>query len=366
MIKVRLVFLFMFLIVLTVAAEESAKREGRRYRDIVDEKFSKGNFFVGGTMHARYFGTPSHTILNEEFNYITPGNDFKQSYIHPMPGKWRWELPDKWVAYGKKHNQVIRLHAPISPQCSKWIKEDERTGAEMKPILIDYMTQLCKRYNKEKHIKWLDVVNETVNARNGEWFGPRPGTSKWENPWTKIGFDTDPLKTPLYIKMAFGVANKHAPNIKQIINQHGGMNRKTWEKIKATVFYLRKEGLRVDGIGWQAHLNVGWEKKKGELEYLGKLIDWCHQNKLEFHFTEFQVSIKKLRDAAKQEKTFLAVMKMALEKQKTGLVSVNFWHLRDNECLKKDTHPNLWNEDYSVKPVYYSIQKILESFEGLN
>lgn len=348
---------------LDLSAKEPPQREGRRLRVIAEEKFKNEEFFVGGTTHARYFDTPTHTLLNEEFNYITPGNDFKQSYIHPEPGKWRWDKPDQWVSYAKKHNQLIRLHAPISPQCSKWIKDDARTGKEMKPVLIDFMTRLCKRYNKEKHIRWLDVVNETVNARDGKWFGPRPGTSKWENPWTKIGYDTDPLKTPLYIKLAFEVANKHAPNMKQIINQHGSMNPKTWEKIKATVLYLRKQGLRVDGIGWQAHIDAGWEKKKGELKYLLELIDWCHEHELEFHFTEFQVSIKNKKEVSKQETTFLTIVKTALEKRKTGLVTVNFWHMRDNECLKKDTYPNLWREDYSVKPVYYSIQKLLESVE---
>ena len=34
-----------------------------------------------------------------------------------------------------------------------------------------------------------------------------------------------------------------------------------WQKVKAVVRYLREQGLRVDGIGWQAHIDVAWKSK---------------------------------------------------------------------------------------------------------
>ena len=130
------------------------------------------------------------------------------------------------------------------------------------------MTELCKGYNKCSNIKWMDVVNETVD-KNGEWFGPKPGTDQWENPWPKIGFDeSHPLKTPFYITQAFEIANKNAPKIKQIINQHGDMGTAAWDKIKSLVKYLRDKGLRVDGIGFQAHIATGWEKIGDNLKIL--------------------------------------------------------------------------------------------------
>ncbi len=59
---------------------------------------------------------------------------------------------------------------------------------------------------------------------------------------------------------AFEFANLHAPDLKLIINQHGRFEEAAWEKIKELVIYLRGLDLRVDGIGWQAHLDLGWEK----------------------------------------------------------------------------------------------------------
>ena len=77
----------------------------------------------------------------------------------------------------------------------------------------------------------------------------------------EVGFDeTHPMRPPKYIKMAFEIANEHAPEIEQIINQHGSVRPWVWDKIFDLVDYLRAHGLRVDGIGWQAHVNVGWKR----------------------------------------------------------------------------------------------------------
>ena len=81
------------------------------------------------------------------------------------------------------------------------------------------MTEQCKFYSNYSNIKWLDVVNETINA-DGTWFGSQPGDDKWENPWVNIGYDNDKNKTPLYISKAFSIAEKYIPNIKLQINQH--------------------------------------------------------------------------------------------------------------------------------------------------
>ena len=91
---------------------------------------------------------------------------------------WNWELADNWVKHCAENGQVIRMHGPISPQVSRWALEDERTAEELEQTLVEFMTKLCRRYDKYEHIRWMDVVNETVD-RKGEWFGPKPGVDKW-------------------------------------------------------------------------------------------------------------------------------------------------------------------------------------------
>ena len=97
--------------------------------------------------------------------------------------------------------------------------------------MVDFLTQQCKRYNGHPNIKWMDVVNETV-TRSGDWFGPKKGVADWENPWTIIGSDLDKNNTPLYISKSFEIANKFAPDISLVYNQHGGMEEMMWEKYR--------------------------------------------------------------------------------------------------------------------------------------
>ena len=342
--------------------------DGRRLREIVADKYPHHNVYIGGASQSRYWGTASEVILQREFSYITPANDFKQTSIHPEPGVWKWDDSDAWVQKAAENGQVIRMHSPISPQCSKWAKDDSRTPEELLHNLEEYVTALCKRYNQYDHILWMDVVNETIDKTTGAWFGPKPGTDDWENPWTIIGYDTTvSLKPPLYIKRAFELANQYAPNIKLIINQHGTMNDAAWDKVKQLVFYLRDKGLRVDGIGFQAHVDVGWEKEVNDsgvnnIVALEALIDWAHAHDLEFHITENTVYLRNGNEGKWQEQaqTFAAIVKTVLSKKETGVVTWNVWMIRDSDGKASDRTPVLFREDGSAKPAYYAVQSVLE------
>lgn len=335
------------------------------FQELVAEKFPEGNVYIGGTSGWRYFGTKSQRILNREFSYVTPDNDFKQTYIHPRPGEYNYERSDAWIEQCKPNGQFLRLHGPVSPQCSKWVKQDKRTPEELEIMLQEFMTTLCIRYNGQTGVKWLDVVNETIDKKDGSWFMPKSGTDKWENPWPLIGFDeTHPLRTPLYIKQAFAIANQFAPDIKLIINQHGALEKHSWEKMKKLVAYLRENNLRVDGLGWQAHIDLGWEKTAGNQEYLAEIIQWCHANDLEFHITEFNVYLKgdnagKLEE---QAETFSSVVKTVLDNRAGGLVGVNFWGIRASESGNADFDGCLWDEKWKPKPAYFSIKKLIDNY----
>ena len=351
---------------LSVRAEafEPPVPKGRRLRDIVADVYPDGNVYVGGTTGWRKRPRGSGAIMDREFSYVTPENDFKQSTIHPGPGIWKWTYADAWIKKCEEQRQILRLHAPISPQCSKWAKDDSRTPEELKQNLVEYTTALYKRYNTHKHVKWIDVVNETVLS-NGDWHGPRKGTDKWECPWTILGYDNNhPLKPPLYIKLAFEIANRHAPQKKLIINQNGGMEEAMWDKVKALVPYLRQQGLRVDGIGWQAHIDVGWEKDKENMASLRALIDWAHTNKLSFHVTEQNVWLKaKEKDFKAQAETFAAIMKVLLEMRGSGVVTWNVWNISDADAWQSEKRKEgcLFDRQYKAKRGYYALQGLLEN-----
>ncbi len=335
-------------------------------KDLVAEVFPDDKVYFGMASHHRLFGTATMDTVDAQFGYVTPANDFKQTYIHPVFGTWRWDKPDAWVQHARENGQIIRMHAPISPQCSKWVKEDTRTPEELDSMLTEYVAAICQRYNNTGEIVWLDVVNETIDKVTGGWFGPKPGTDKWENPWPLIGYDeNDPLRPPLYIKKAFAIANEYGPNIRQIINQHGALEEATWEKMKELVAYLRKNGLRVDGVGWQAHIDLGWEKIPGNLARLDNLIKWCHANDLEFHITEFNVWLKGNNAGKLQEQvdTFTEIIRTVLDNRKTGTVAVNFWQVRSSETMHADWDGCLFDNDLNPKPAYFEVKKLIAGYK---
>lgn len=339
--------------------------EGRRLRDIVAARYTGGNVFIGAAINGPMVNPGmDFEILNREFSYTTPENDFKQEGIHPEPGNvWRWGRCEAYLKNCEAHHQVVRIHGPIGPQCSPWAREDSRTAAELRQMMNDFLPALCKRYNGNPLIRWMDVVNETVD-NDGTWFGPKPGTEKWENPWTILGFDTDKNKTPLYIQEAFAIATRDAKNLKLVYNQHTKLERPGMEKVKETILYLRSKGLRVDALGWQAHVDIGWETVPGNLEYLSELIAWAHANKLEFHVTENNIKLPKVPkpgEADQEAATFAAILRALLEHRETGVVAWNCWRMRDFVGKRNERLGLLFAEDGSPKKAYYAVQRLLEN-----
>ncbi len=328
------------------------------------------SLLIGATLNHKELNTKKETLFLKDFKYLTPANASKQRIIHPLPNQWNWKHTDDFLAFAKKNNTAVRLHGPISPQASWWVKKDDRTAEELNSILIDFMTAFTKKYNNHPNVIWMDVVNETVLS-NGKWHGPKPGIDKWENPWLKIGLDENGF--PLYILKAFEIATKHAPNVKLVFNQNAGMEDKMWNKIKKTVLYLRSKGHRVDGLGWQGHLLLGAKRKDfvdnidTTLKKLGNLIDWAHQNNLEFHLTELDYLVKEnnLKNLTAERKiqaeVYQKIIAVLKEKSKNGFVSLNLWDLGIRYGKDKGYFQSIYGKDLKPTPAYNSIKKLINN-----
>jgi len=330
---------------------------------MLEAGYDSNNVYIGATLNHSQLNTKVSDLLLKEFNYSTPENCAKQARIHPKPGVWDWNLIDDYLDFADKNNITLRIHGPISPQASHWAKTDSRTKEELEKNMVEYFTALCKRMNKEPSVKWMDVVNETITPQGG-WFEEKPGVTQWENPWEQIGRDENDV--PLYITKAFEISNRYAPNVSQVFNQHGGMEPKMWEKVKETIIYLKKQGYRVDGLGWQAHLrsDVPLALDKKQLDYFASLIDWAHQNDLDFHVTEIDFKIwdsnndfKALND---QADAYANILNVLLSKRDNGVVTFNTWGMVDGKKGKHhDKHRFIFDKNNNPKPAYFSLRNTI-------
>lgn len=328
----------------------------------------KNRLKIGATLNYFQLGTKKENLFLNDFNFLTPANAAKQARLHPRPGIWQWDRIENFLQFAKNNDLIVRIHGPISPQASKWAKEDHRTAAELENVMVNFMTQTAKRYNEESNVKYMDVVNETI-LPSGKWFGPRKGTHLWENPWLKMGLDENGY--PNYIVRAFEIATANAPNVKLVYNQNGGMQSAMWERLKETVLYLRSKGLRVDGIGWQGHLNLSRstlqfiENSDRALNELSKLIDWAHANNLDFHVTELDYRVNDMTNLSEelefQAELYEKIIKVLQSKVNSGIVTLNLWDI--GERLKKPStfFQSIYDKDLNPTPAYQIIKKALKT-----
>ena len=327
---------------------------------------SRDKLSIGATLNHHELGGKKEELFLKDFKFLTPANAAKQQRVYPRPGVWQWDRIEEFLEFSKSHNLTLRVHGPISPQASKWAKEDHRTAQELEEVMVEFMTASAKRYNEEPTVKYMDVVNETI-LPDGSWFGPKSGTNSWENPWLTIGLDENGF--PNYIVKAFEIATKYAPNVKLVYNQNAGMQKPMWNKVKETILYLRSKGLRVDGIGWQGHLKLSRttgdfiEKTDEALIELSNLIDWAHANDLDFHVTELDYKVidkSKLEDEFQtQAILYQKIVNVLQSKTSTGVVTLNLWDMGERFKKPNIYFQSIYDKEYNPTPAYNVIKNAL-------
>ena len=321
------------------------------FKKIVSDNYNNETFVFGATLNYYQLNTNVEQLFLDEFNYTTPENSFKQTIVHPEPGVWDWTRVDAFLVFASKNNIKMRVHGPIGPQSSTWAKEDSRTAEELSSLYQEYMIELCKKINNNSNVLWMDVVNETILS-NGQWTDKKDGTNLWENPWTQIGKNDDGI--PLYIIKAFEIAKQYAPNISLVFNQHAGMQPEMWDKVKETILYLKSKGHKVDGLGWQGHLrdNVILSLNKEKIDYLLSIIDWAHQNDLDFHITEIDYRLVGTNPSSnayeRQANGYSNILKTLISRRENGVVTFNTWGVHDKNSVSD--HEFKYIYDSNLKP----------------
>ena len=321
------------------------------FKKIMSDEYNTDTFKFGATLNFYQFNSNVEDLFLKEFDYVVAENSFKQTIVHPEPDQWNWERVDAFLDFANKNNLQMRVHGPIGPQSSTWAKTDSRTNEELIKNYEEFLTELCKKINNENNVKWMDVVNETID-KNANWTIEKAGTG-YQNPWTQIGENEDGI--PLYIIRSFEIAKEHAPNISLVFNQHQGMQPVMWDKVKETILYLKNKGLRIDGLGWQAHLrdNVILSLNKEQFDYLLSLIDWAHENDLDFHITEIDYRMTgdppNNSEYERQANGYSNIAKALIAKRNNGVVTFNTWGVYDKNEVSDHEYKYIYDSNLNPK-----------------
>lgn len=373
-------------------------------RTLVNKYYKNSGFYLGALPGANYFTDLNKVnwknLYYKEFAMSTLQTEFNQSVVYPLPNKeWFDGGYKSQFDLARKNEQILSVDASLSENCSDWIKDETsalHTSANILNVLNFYQANISKELEKNKDVvKWMSVVKNPVSTGHeglnydgtgvtqtyqaGEWFGPVSGVG-FENPWTVLGF-TDTILTnvqlnenriPKYIFDAFRISNQNAPGVKQIITQlDGELNEKVWNTLKQLLITLRQNGVRVDGIGWIARLDLNKGFGQENLRRLSLLIDWCYQNNFEFHVIGLEVKssdvnrwdTEDLDGIAKKETeiaaVFSSVADIVIQKAGKGAKSLGYGILDGRYESGIGTYANLFNHDGEKGLMYSELQNLL-------
>jgi len=207
----------------------------------------KNDFLVGAALNQNQFterdqrGLP---IIINQFNSITPENTLKWEWVHPEPGKYNFDGPDAYVAFGEKYHMFIIGHTLVwHSQTPRWVFEDDKHNAVDRDTLLGRMREhidtVVGRY--KGRIKGWDVVNEALNE---------DGTLR-QSPWMKIiGED--------YVVKAFQFAHKADPNAQLYYNDYSLENEAKRDGAIQLIKKLKAAGIPIYAVGLQGHDKMDW------------------------------------------------------------------------------------------------------------
>lgn len=236
----------------------------------------EGKFYMGAAMNDQVIlgnDTSSLKILQQHFNSITSENVMKSGPIQPVEGEFAFNLPDRFVEYGLQNGLYIVGHCLVwHSQAPRWFFVDEKGNEVSREVLIERMKThiftVVGRY-KGKVDCW-DVVNEAFED-NGSW-----RKTKF---YQIIGEE--------FMELAFRFAHEADPDAELIYNDYSMHQKGRRDAVVNMVNDLKAKGLRIDGVGMQAHYGMGHpgfdEFEESLLAFSGTGVD--------VHITELDVTV---------------------------------------------------------------------------
>jgi len=305
--------------------------------------------------------SPEYAVLTKQFDVFTLENESKPAPTPPEPGKYVFDGVDKFAAFGEETGKKLRGHTLVwHSQCPMCIFFDEKQELVSEDVLIgrmqDHIRTVVGRY-KGKIAVW-DVVNEVLRDEGG----------MRESLWYKIAGKR-------YIKEAFRITREVDPDARLIINDYNleSSDAKA-DTMAELVREMIEEGVPVDGIGLQMHLNLfdtDMEKLKKNVRKFTALREIKPDLMLEV--TELDLSCYRWADestdvewteelheafSAKYTELFRFFMELARE---GVLDSVVFWGLDDGHSWlngfprRHKNYPLLIGRDFELKKAFFDV-----------
>lgn len=355
-------------------------------KDLYADHFLVGNILAGGIDGNSLFRQDKEelALLIGEFNCLTAENSMKMQYVQPEEGVFNFKSSDALLHIADKAEMEVVGHALVwHHQVPHWIFKDSEGNPVSREVLIqrmkDHIFEVVGRYKGK--IKYWDVVNEAVDLRyeNGQQVA-----FYRESPWyTIIGED--------YIELAYRFAHEADPDALLLYNDYSMTDLVKTQFVADMVSELKGKGIPIHGIGMQGHWHLEWPSSRN----LRKALDILSAVNVKVSISELdlrvlphpketemgadiRLNIERLNELdpytkgipekmlKKQAKKYASLFKVFLEYSDV-IERVSFWGVVDHHSWLRDwpvkgrtVYPALFDRDYSPKPAYFAIRKLIK------
>ncbi|MFE4965787.1 non-reducing end alpha-L-arabinofuranosidase family hydrolase [Streptomyces sp. NPDC056660] len=281
----------------------------------------------------RYFGTAVaagrlgdstySTLLDREFNMITPENEMKWDTTEPSRGNFNFGPGDQIVSHAAAHGQRMRGHTLVwHSQLPNWVSSITDANT-LRSVMDNHITQEMTHY-KGKIYAW-DVVNEAfADGGSGRHRG-----SVFQN---VLGNG--------FIEEAFRTARAADPAAKLCYNDY---NIENWSDAKTQGVYnmvkdFKSRGVPIDCVGFQSHFGTGgppagFQTTLSKFAALG----------VDVQITELDIAQASATAYANTVQDCLNVARC------TG---ITVWGIRDSDSWRTGENPLLFDNNGNKKPAY--------------
>ncbi len=342
-----------------------------------------GKFLIGTALNSiQIYGDDSAAteIIVRNFNSIVAENCMKSEIIQPEEGVFDFRQSDAMVDFGVAYDMYIVGHCLIwHSQAPDWLFMDAGGKYVSREVLIERMkthiTTLVERY-KGRVDAWI-VVNEAF-LDDGSWRNSRF--------YDIIG--------PAYIELAFQFAHEADPKAELLYNDNSMFHEGKRNSVVELVNDLKSKGIRIDGVGMQAHSGLDSIPPLDEFE---KSIEAFDAAGVDVHVTELDITVIPLlsRDIGAEvsadfkywemmdpypnglpDSVSIALHDRYMEffdlflRQHDKIKRVTVWGLTDDQSWRnywpiqgRTDYPLLYDRNYDAKPVVADIIKAAQSLE---
>lgn len=190
--------------------------------------------------------------VDEDCDWITPEFDWNWNALEPERGRWWFRRGDAIARFARQRGLETRGHVLVWEQSTPaWARAEMESECDWR-LIERWFDGVIGRYGAETG-EW-SVVNEAIDTENGDADGLR-------RTCFHRSFGAE------YVGRAFRTAKAMAPTVRLVLNEYGLEYGNAVESARRTAFLklierLRRDGVPVDGIGLQAHLDL----RKGPLD----------------------------------------------------------------------------------------------------